>query len=898
MTGPPRFASWLLSRVLDPSDRRYVLSDLVEEYSEIFLARGRRVARRWYRAQVFRSLLPSLRRRLAIARNGRNRSVRPTKRGMLMDTLTQDIRFALRSFKRSPSFTVIVVITLALGMGANTIAFSLVNSVLLNPVTLSGGDRIVQLWRDLEVPGHMVSTTPTRAMIDEWRRHDRVFEVIGEYEEAELLYIGGDEPLGLSCTYMSPEMLALLEVRPSVGRTFTAEDRVDGEDRVVLLTEAFWRRQFGADPGIVGQTIVLDSLPHFVLGVVPLDSADLFERVFSGDEPQDLWALMQTGDVAHGFGDNPFAVGVLRPGLDLDAANEELKRIQSGLIESGIVEEDWTASASTPQELVSQEMRTGLWVLFATVAFVLLIACANIANMLLARSVVRAREFAVRAALGAGWLRVARQLLTESLMLAVTSATIGSLVALWSLQALGGFYEGGLARLRGVELDPLAVFYTFGLVILVGLAFTAVATLPIRSGNLAQCATQGRDQVSIGGRRFLPRQALISFEVALALLLFLGAGLVVNSYLRLQLVNTGLDPDGLISVQLTLPEESYADEAARLAFFDDVSSRMRQLSAVESVAVGRGVPPRLSALFGTVQVEGREAPEDNPALVMTGNYVTPGYFSTIGTAVFDGRTFAEEDSVSGKTSVVVNESFARKFFPGEEAVGRRIMLESAIASSSTESWRTIVGVADDVKAFSLSDDQGRLQLYFPFEDRDPTYGVLIVRGVGDPSALIPLLKEQVWAIDPTLPVERVDDVRQLYAGTLAQQRFNVMLLTGFALLALVLALVGVYGVISLMVSRRTREIGVRVALGAERSDILRMVAGSGLRSISIGLIAGLGLALGLTRYLESLLFEVEPTDPLTYGAAVLLMAIVGVVACYLPSRRATTIDPMEALRHD
>jgi putative ABC transport system permease protein len=898
MSGPPRFASWLLSLSLDPGDRRYVLSDLAEEYSGLLLSRGRWHARRWYRAQTIRSIGPSIARRIAVARNGRSHLPRAKGTGMFIDTLGQDIRFAFRSFRRSPAFTVIAVTTLALGMGANTVAFSLVNSVLLNPVALSSGDRIVQLWRDLEVTGHTVSTTPTRAMIDEWLQHDRVFELVAEYEEAYLLYTEGDEPLSLSCTYMSPEMLALLEVQPTLGRVFTAQDRRDGGARVVLLTEAFWRRQFGADPAVVGQTIVLDEMPHVVLGVVPGDTADLFERVFFRDEARDLWALMPAGEDAHGFGANPFAVGVLRPGLGLDAANEELGRIQVGLIEAGIVEEGWTASATFPQELVSQEMRTGLWALWAAVAFVLLIACANIANMLLARSVMRAREFAVRAALGAGWMRVARQLLTESLILSFTSAGIGSIVALWSLHALAGFYEGDLYQLRGVELDPAAVVYTFGLVILVGLAITAVATLPIRSLNLAQRAARGREQVSIGGRRFLARQTLVSLEVALALVLFLGAGLVVNSYLRLQFVDTGIDTDGLIAIDLSLPEERYVDTASRLAFFEDVSSRVRQIGAVERVAVGRGVPPRLSALFGTIEIEQREVPEENPALVMTGNFITPGYFSTLRLNIRAGRALADADAVPGNSAVVVNEAFARKFFPGQETVGQRMHFHTAVNSSSPEGWRTIVGVVDDVKAFTLSDDSDRLQLYFPFQERDPAYGTLIVRAAGDLKALIPLLKEQVWAIDPSLPVERVHMVADLYAGTLVQERFNLVLLTGFALLALVLALVGVYGVISLMVSRRTREIGVRVALGAERADILRLVATSGLRSVSIGLIIGLGLALGLTRYLETLLYEVQPTDPITHVVAVILLALVGAIACYLPSRRATAVDPMEALRHD
>ena len=814
-----------------------------------------------------------------------------------MDTIRQDLRFALRGFRRAPGFTAVAVITLALGIGANTAAFSLVNSVLLNPVSLDGGDRIVQLWRDMEVPGHMVSTTPTRVMIDAWDRRSTAFEVIAEYEDADFLYLQGGEPMALSGTFMSPDMMTLLEVSPSVGRTFSEEDGRAGSDRVVLLTEGFWRRQFASDTAVMGRTIVLDENPYVIVGVVPSGTADLFERVFLGEEPQDLWALMPTLSGSE-VSENPYTAGRLRPGVTLAEANEEVGRVQEQLIAEGLVDEGWTASVSPPQELVSADLQTGLWVLYATVGFVLLIACANIANMLLARGIVRGREFAIRAAIGAGWVRVGRQLLTESLLLSLLGAAIGTVLARWSLDAVGGFYEGDLVRLRGVELEPLAIIYTLGVAILVGILFTVTATIQLRVLGVARFLARGSEAVWAGSRRFQPRQALVSLEVALALLLFLGAGLVVNSFLRLQKVDPGFDPENLVAIRVSLPEERYPEAPSQVAFFEDVAGRMRQLGGVESVALGRGVPPRLSALFGTIEVEGHEVPEENPTFLMTGNFVSPEYFSTIRARIGPGRPLLEQDTDAGKVAVVVNEAFARRFFPGEEAVGNRILFQSSVPSYSPEGWRTIVGVTADVKTFSLEDDPDRLQLYFPFSERSPAYGVIIVRAAADPGGLIPLLKEQVWAVDSTLPIEEIREVEEIFAGTITQQRFNAILLSGFAVLALLLAVVGVYGVISLAVSQRTHEIGVRVALGADQADILKMVVASGFKSIVIGIIAGLGLALALTRFLQGLLFEVQPTDPLTYTIVVVVLGSVGLAACYLPSRRATAVDPREALRHE
>jgi len=518
--------------------------------------------------------------------------------------------------------------------------------------------------------------------------------------------------------------------------------------------------------------------------------------------------------------------------------------------------------------------------------------------MLLARGVVRGREFAIRAALGAGWVRVGRQLLTESLLLSLLGAAIGTVLARWSLDAVGGAYEGDLVRLRGVELEPLAIFYTLGLAILVSFLFALAATIQLRSLEGTRFLARGSEAVWVGARRFLARQALISLEVALALLLFLGAGLVVNSFLRLQQVDPGFDPENLLAIRVSLPEERYPEAPSQVAFFEDVASRMRQLTGVESVALGRGVPPRLSALFGTIEVEGREVPDDNPTLVMTGNFVSPEYFSTIRARIGSGRPLSEQDTDASSVSVVVNEAFERRFFPGEKAVGNRILFQSSVASYSPPGWRTIVGVTDDVKAFSLEDDSDRLQLYFPFAERSPTYGVIIVRAADDPGDLIPVLKEQIWAVDSTLPIEEIREVEEIVAGTITQQRFNAVLLTGFAVLARSLAVVGVYGVISLAASQRTHEIGVRVALGADRGDILKMVVASGFKSIVIGIVAGLGLALALTRFLQGLLFEVQPTDPLTYAIVIVVLSSVGLAACYLPSRRATRVDPMEALRHE
>jgi putative ABC transport system permease protein len=818
-----------------------------------------------------------------------SRAVRSTKSQELLHGTLQDLRHALRCLGKSPGFTIVAVLTLALGIGANIATFSLINSVVLHPFPFEGGDRLVQVWRFGEQLGSFIDLTPTPEMVDAWSDQARSLDAIMAYGEEEFFFTGGDEPERLQGVDVSPEMFSLLGVRPILGRSFTVDDGRLEHERVVLLSEGFWRRRFGSDSSIVGRSVILDETPHTVVGVLPTAAVRTLEAALFYGDPKAVWVPMRDG-VRHTWNTAPYILGRLAPSIEISEAQEELELIQSGLEESGVMEAGWRPLLLSPHDAMDGNLRTGLWIVFGAVGFVMLIACANLANMLLARGVARGHEFAIRAALGAGRSRIVRQVLTESLMLSVLGGTVGVVLGIWGVDAVVGLVGSELGELRSARVDPIVFAFTVALTLGTGLAFGIVPAVRVRRLSNQGALLQGRrGDASPSGRSVL-RQSLIAGEVLLAVVLATGAGLMVKSFIRLNQVDPGFDPDGLVTMQLTLSSVRYPDMEQRAAFFANVAERVRQLPSVESVSWARGMPPRLPALFGMVEIDG-EGPDDaQGSPVLTGNWVSADYFQTVATRIVEGRSFVEGDAGE---AVVVNEALARRYWPNGSPLGKRVRLESQYRSVD---WRTIVGVAENVKTFWLGDDPNRMQMLFPYADANSVRGTIIARSYGDPDLLMPLLKEQVWAIDPGLPVDEVAVAETVLAATIARPRFNTLLLSFLAGLALLLAAIGVYGVIALSVTQRTREIGLRMALGAQRTDILRLMVGHGLRPIVIGMVAGLAASIGLTRLLESLLFEVQPTDATTYVLTIASLAIVGVTACYVPARRGMKVDPMEALR--
>jgi putative ABC transport system permease protein len=508
----------------------------------------------------------------------------------------------------------------------------------------------------------------------------------------------------------------------------------------------------------------------------------------------------------------------------------------------------------------------------------------------------REHEFAIRAALGASRARVTRQLLIEGLVLSVAGAVLGIVLSCWAMDSVVGLAARDIRELRSVRIDPLALVFTAGLSLLTTTIFALAPAAQLRFTAMTDALRSGSRTGTSGSSRSTLRQTLVVAEVAMALVLFLGAALLLNSFFQLRRVDPGFNPSAVVALEVSLPDARYPDQGQRSEFFEAVANRIQQLPGVRHVALSRGLPPDVPWLFGTVEIDGLEEINDTSPL-KAGNWISEDYLQTIGATLKEGRGFTALDDHSDAAPVIVNEALAMRFWPDGGAVGARMRLDLPFQSDHVTE-HTIVGVTHTVKAFGLGDEADRMQVYFPFGSYGQKEGIVVVRASGDPANLIPLLKEQIWTVDPDLPITRVIRLDREISDDIARPRFNTLLLSSFAALALFLAIIGVYGVTSFAASQRTREIGVRVALGAKRSDILRLMVVSGMKPIAIGIVLGLGASFALTRFLRSLLFEIEPTDPATFAIVTPVLVLVGILACYVPSRRATRVDPVEVLRQE
>jgi putative ABC transport system permease protein len=895
---PPRVATLLLSLALDRGDRSYALSDLAEEYAERAARQGRTEARRWYWAQVRGSIGPSLGRRLL---RPRRLALPPVIDLAGVESLWQDARFAVKTFARAPGFTLVATMTVALGIGANVATFSLVNGTLLRPLPFRDADRLVALWAKGEQMGAQITISPTPEMLKAWLESAESFDGLVLYRETETTYTGGDEPEVLGTAAVSPGLMTVLGVVPRMGREFTLEDTLAGSQPTALISEPYWRLRFGSDPDVIGRSISLDGSPHLVVGIVPEQLERLFAAPFFVAGRKQLWLPLTLGPT-DSWEDTPSVLARLAPGRSANEALAELEVIQAHMIEAGITDDQWRPAVLRTSDMVSHRLRTTLLILLAAVLFVLLITCANVANMLISRGMARTHEFAIRTALGAGRLRVARQLLSEGMVLSVMGGAIGILLAVWGVDLVSGVAATDLRELKAARIEPTVLVFAVAVTLLTGLVFSFAPAVALRHVGITGALSRGGRREATTGASALVRQVLVAVQVAIALVLFLGAGLLLNSFVRLNAVDPGFEPANLIAVDLTLPDTRYPDRLQRMRFFEEVADRMRRMPGAGSIAWSRYVPPDVGWLFGTIVIEGRETEATNESPLLAGNYVSLDYFRTLGATLREGTAFTPRHDRGEVRPVIVNQTLAQAFWPDGEALGQRLRLQSPFGeqfdADSVARWRTIVGVVGNMQVFGLSDDPNRLQLYYPFGDRDALQGTLLVRATGDPTDVVPLLKQQVWAVDPDLPINRVALVDRLFTDNIARPRFNALLLTSFAALALFLAAIGVYGVISLSVSQRTREIGLRVALGAQRGDIVRLMMGSGARPAVIGMAVGVVVAWGLVRFLESLLFQIQPTDLATHAMVILLLGVAGMLACYVPARRAMSVDPVEALRQE
>jgi putative ABC transport system permease protein len=810
-----------------------------------------------------------------------------------MATFWQDLRYGARMLLRNPGFSFVAIVTLSLGIGANTAIFSLVNAVLLQPLPYRDPARIVRIGgANLRTGKDMGSFSPQDFY--DWKARNTVFESIAAYDGWSPSLTGEGEPEKIEAGRVSASFFSILRAQPTIGRAFLPHEEERGNHMVVVLSHRLWQRRFGADPAIVGKQISLSALSYTVIGVMPARFE--FPRLTGAmlNEPE-LWAPFapDLNDWTRSSRAVDAGIARLKPHATLDEAEAEMKAI-AGQLEQQYPETNAGAGvsiASLHESLVGKS-RAALLIFLAAVALVLLIACANVANLLLARASVRQKEIAIRTALGAGRARVIRQLLTESILLAALGGALGLLLALWSTDLLVAGASGVLPHLGAIKMDGLVLGFTFLVSLMTGIAFGVTPALQASKPDLNEMLKEGgrTSGASVGNRR--ARNLLVIAEVAVSLVLLVGAGLLIKSFLRLQEVKPGFDPERVLAMEMFLPGAKYPEEYQHIAFFEQVLTRTQALPGVEAAGVVSVLPigENYDRFGFTVEGEPPLPPGEGPS---ADRYmVSSGYLRAMGIPLLGGRQFNEQDGTNAPPVVIVNENFARHYWPNQSAVGKRIR-----TGDETNPWREVVGVVADVKQYGL-DTPSTLQIYLPHGQSPSQQMVMVVKTKGDPESQVASVRNEVWAVDKDQPVYNIRTMEQLLSKSMAQRRFNMLLVGIFASVALVLAAIGLYGVMAYSVTQRTHEIGIRMALGAQAKDVLKMVVGQGMMLALLGVVVGLTAAFALTRVMSSLLFNVSATDPTTFIGVSLLLSLVALMACYIPARKATRVDPMVALRYE
>jgi putative ABC transport system permease protein len=801
-----------------------------------------------------------------------------------------DLKTAFRGLARSPGFTTAAVVTLALGIGANCTIFSVVDGVLLRPLPYPEPERLVLLWeRHNQLPEMMVSWPDYL----DWKERNRVFEDLAVYNRYENVTLTGEgDPELLAAGRITGNLLRILGTRPALGRGFLPEEDRPGAERVAILGHALWQRRFAGDPGILGRTVVLDGRPHAVVGVMP--PGHDFPR---GNEIYlPLGAHVDERMLDRGNHPGLVGLGRLRPGVLLEAARADMDRVARALeAEHPLTNEGVGAQVFPLREMVVGEVRPVLLVLLGSVGFVLLIACANVANLLLARGARRRQEIAVRTALGAARPRLVRQLLTESCVLALAGGAAGTLLAFWGVDLLRGLAADRIPRITSVSVDGRVLLFTLTLSLLTGILFGAVPALQVSGAEPGALLRQGGAGPG-GATRQRLRGALVVTQVALTLVLLVGAGLLARSFAKLQAVDPGFAAGGLMAARLTLPATRYPDDASLVGFCREAVARLGRLPGVAGAAAGSPAPFSRSGWQTGITIEGMPAPEARDQPLVDAMVATPGYFRTMAIPMLRGREFTERDQAPSPRVIVVNRAFARRFFGAEEAIGRRVLIG---APGDPGPWMEIVGVAGDVRRQDLQ-VVPRPMMHLPYAQAPGELRrlSLLIRTGLDPEAAAPAIRGVLRALDPDLPLHYLTPMTVLIGESVAPRRLTVLLLAFLAALALGIACLGIGAIMAFSVAQRTREFGIRMALGARRSDVLRMVVWQGLRLTTGGLALGLAGSLGLSRLLSGLLFGVTPTDPATYAVVATLLALVSLAACWIPARRATRVDPAVALRYE
>jgi putative ABC transport system permease protein len=807
----------------------------------------------------------------------------------MIDNLGQDMRYGLRMLVKNPAFTAIAVLALALGIGANTAIFSVVNAILLRPLPYKNPDQLVMIWDNAAHLG-FPKDTPSPANFLDWRQQSTVFAGMAALAQRNFNLTGVGEPERLDGSRVSANLFDLLGVQPIIGRTFVSEEDKPGT-KVALLSEGLWKRRFGSDPSVIGRAIALNGESYTVVGVLP----GTVQLPTSGNWHDQVWVPIAFPAEEAASRGNHFleVIARMKPGVTLSQAKAEMETIAARLAQQYPNTNTRLGTVVLPmhEELVGK-MKPALLILLGAVAFVLLIACANVANLLLARAAARQKEIALRLALGADRARLTKQLLVESVMLSLVGGVVGLGLAHVGLRVLTGFIPPEVAH-ADVAIDGTVLVFTLLIALVTGLIFGVAPASQTSHFNLNDTLKEGGRDAAGGVRGKKLRSALVVAEVAVSFILLIGAGLLINSFMHLRNLDPGFRVDHLLAMTVDLSEVKYPDNPKRTAFFDEVVRRVRALPGVKSVAVAGNLPFTYNGDSTGIAVEGYPDPPHDQWPDVVYRAIGPGYFQTMGIPIVRGRDFNDQDTLATGRGVVVSEKTVKHYWPNEDPIGKRLKLGE---TSSDSPWRTVIGVAKDVRQNDFLAEP-KMQMYFSFRQLESmTSNALVVRTEVDPLSLAMPVRNAIWAVDKDQPVANIDSMENIVARAVARQRFSMLLLTIFAGLALVLAAVGIYGVMSYSVAQQTHEIGIRMALGARRSDVLGMTVMQGLKLVGAGLLLGLIVAFVLTRVMASLLFGITATDPITFLSVSLVLLAVALLASYIPALRATRVDPMVALR--
>jgi putative ABC transport system permease protein len=819
-----------------------------------------------------------------------------------MKSILRDLRYGARLLIKTPGFTFVAVITLAMGIGATTAIFSVVNGVLLRPLEYHDPQQIVTLLNHGRGP-----VSPANFL--DFRSQNQSFETMAAAEAWGGTLAGNDKPEEIGGLRMGEGLFELLGVEPLLGRTLQAGDFRPGNDHVLVLSHKLWKRAFGGDATVVGQSLTLNGESYTVVGVMPAH----FHFPPFWSTRAEMWAPLDLSKRAASRGGNSLRVFArLKPAVTLAQAQAEIDAMNTQLaqaypdVNSGI-----NIRVDPLNDKVVGNVRLALLVLSGAVGFVLLIACANVACLLLARAATRQRETAVRVALGATRWRIFRQMLTESLLLSLCGAAVGMLIAVWGVELLTTLLAGNtssfnvrLPRLSEIKVDAVAFIFTLGVSLLTSLLFGMAPALGASKPDLNQVLKESGRGMTGGRRRF--RETLVVVELALAMVMLIGAGLLMNSFLKLQAVDPGFNPRNLLTMTTSVAGNSQYVGPAREAFYLQLTDRISSLPGVESASAINHLPLAGDTWGTPLTIEGRPLSQPGHGIQVTFRVIRPDYFQTMGIQLASGRDVTNRDSADAPGVVIVNETLARRHWPDEDPIGKRVTLDDPRDNSRAPRWLSIVGVAKDVKQESWVDAPSN-EIYVPFQQsrgffdgtaRQFASMTIVVRTKIEPGSLALAAQETLRSLDRNLPVSNVVTMEQVVADALWQPRFNLQLIGLFAGLALVLAVIGLFGVMSYSVTQRTHEVGLRMALGARRLDVIKLVLSQGMKLTLLGVVLGLLASAALTRLMARLLFGIGASDPATFAVVALVLVVVALLACFVPARRATRVDPMVALRYE